>query len=196
MIINTCILFGSLYHLVLILYKKVSFSYYKKAKARIMHIEVCDEADVNLYGGEGASRKQIKINYAYVVKGYEYLGTKVGILDGLFLISNFETTLCAALRHSHQTNKEIDIWYKKTSPWVSVYYNKTTVYSDKIFLLFITMVVTMVLGVLFTWGEPKTPVAIYIISLFVALYILLERFSAWKGARKIKFNRKRVGKAT
>jgi len=147
---------------------------------------------VNLYGGEGKPRKQIKIDYSYVVKGYEYIGTKVGALDGLFLMSNFETKICSALRNSYQANKEIDIWYKEASPWVSVYYNKISVYTDKIFLLLITIVVTIILEVLFVWGEPQNPALIYIVILFVTFYILLERLSAWKDARKIKLNRKLV----
>ena len=106
----------------------------------------------------------------------------------LFLMSNFETTICAVLKHAYQTNKEVDIWYKESSPWVSVYYNKTKVYTDKIVLLFITMVITALLGA-GSLGGQENPAAIYVAILFIALYILLERFSAWKGAREIKLNR-------
>lgn len=195
MIINTCIIFGSLYHLILILYKKVSFSYYKKGKAKIKHIEVGDEADVNLYGGKGKPLKRIKINYSYIVKGYEYLGTKIGVLDGLFLMSNFETKMCSTLRHSYETNKEIDIWYKEDSPWVSICCNKINVYTDKIVLLFITLVVTIFLEILFVLGEPQNPSLIYINVLLVTLYILLERLSVWVDARKIKSNRRKLNKS-
>jgi len=187
-IINICIAFGALYHLILILYKKASFLGYKKAKANIKYIEANNEADVNLYGGEGRPRKQLKVGYSYVVGGYEYIGTKIGVLDTLFLMSNFETTICAVLKHAYQTNKEVDIWYKESSPWVSVYYNKTKVYTDKIVLLFITMVITALLGA-GSLGWQENPAAIYVAILFIALYILLERFSAWKGAREIKLNR-------
>jgi len=116
MLINTCILFGSFYNLILILYRKASFLYYKTTKANIQHINVSDEADVNLYGGEGKPRKKIRVDYSYVVKGYKYRGTKVGVMDGLLLMSNFESSICSTLKHSHQTNKEIDIWYKGSSP--------------------------------------------------------------------------------
>lgn len=159
-----------------------------------MHIEVSDEADVNLYGGEGKPRKQIKVDYSYVVKSYEYLGTKVGVLDELFLMSNFESSICSTLKHSYQTNKEIDIWHKETSPWVSVCYNKTSAYTDKFFLLIITMVVTLILEIVFVSGEPQNPALIYIPILLVILYVSLERFSAWKDARKIKSKRKLVGR--
>jgi len=75
---------------------------------------------------------------------------------------------------------------------MSVYYNKTNVYIDKIFLLLITIAVTTVLGILFGWGYLQSPANIYIVSFIVTLYILLERFSAWKVVRKVRLNRKLV----